>query len=324
MKAIVYLSFGPPDVLQLEERAKPVPGDNEILIKVHATTVTSGDIHLRKGEPLLARLFAGPITPRNPVLGHEFAGVIEAIGKDVKLFAGGDHVFGSTNLSSGTYAEYLCLPEDGIIASKPENISFEQAAAVPVGALTALYFLRKGNIQPGQQVLVYGASGSVGTFAVQLACQLGAEVTGVCSSSNTDLVKNLGASRVIDYTSEDFTSRGKHYDMIFDSVGKTTFSQCKSALKPDGYFVTTAVSLPLVVQKLRSSFFDNKKLIIGIAGQTPEDLQFIKGLVDAGSIKPVIDRNYSLHQIAEAHAYVEQGHKKGNVVIQVTAREDDF
>jgi NADPH:quinone reductase-like Zn-dependent oxidoreductase len=319
MKVIVYNKFGTPDVLQLETTPRPEPGDNDVLIEVRATTVTSGDIHLRKGKPLLARLFAGPITPRNPVLGHELAGVIAAVGKDVKLFSVGDRVFASTHLASGAYAEFLCLPEDGIIALMPDNISYEQAAAIPVGALTALYFLRKAGIRRDQRVLVYGASGSVGTFAVQLAVHFGAVVTGVCSHVNIELVKNQGATRVIDYSREDFSTGNDCYDIIFDTVGKTSFLHCKNVLNPDGRYVTTAISMSLLVQRLLASISGSSKLILGIAEQSPEDLDFIKDLVEAGMIKPVIDRQYPLQQITDAHAYVEQGHKKGNVVIRMAA-----
>jgi NADPH:quinone reductase-like Zn-dependent oxidoreductase len=317
MKAVVYTRFGPPDVLQLEEADKPVPADNDLLIRVYATTVTSGDIHLRKGDPLLARLFAGPVTPGNPVLGHELAGIVEATGSNVKNFRPGDAVFGSTNLESGAYAEYLRLPEDGIIALKPENISFGEAAAVPVGALTALYFLRKGNIQRGQKVLVNGASGSVGSYAVQLARYFGANVTGVCSSANIEMMKSLGADNVIDYTRDDFTQSRVCYDMIFDSVGKVSFTHCRHVLNPDGLYITTAVSLSLLVQQLFTSITGGRKVVTGIARQVPEDLELLKELVETGKIKPVIDRIFSMEQIADAHRYVEQGHKKGNVVIAV-------
>jgi len=316
MRAIVYTKYGPPDVLHLKQVDKPIPGDNEVLIRVHATTVTSGDIHLRKGDPWLARLFAGPVTPRRPVLGHELAGIVEATGNNVKRFRQGDAVFGSTNLDSGAYAEYLCLPEDGVIAQKPENISFKQAAAVPVGALTALYFLRKGNIQPGHKILVYGASGSVGTYAVQIARYLGAHVTGVCSTVNIEMVKSLGADSVIDYTREDFTQSGVCYDMIFDCVGKTSFKNCRHVLNPGGLYVTTAVSLSLLVQKLFNAMTGATKLITGIARQTPGELQLLIELVEKGKIKPVIDKIFPLEQIVEAHRYVEQGHKKGNVVVE--------
>lgn len=252
------------------------------------------------------------------MLGHELAGIVEATGNNVKHFTPGDAVFGSTNLQSGAYTEYLCLPEDGIIALKPGNISFEEAAAVPVGALTALYFLRKGNIRRGQKVLVYGASGSVGSYALQLASYFGAHVTGVCSTANIEMVKTLGADNVIDYTREDFTRSGICYDMIFDSVGKSSFTHCRHVLNPDGMYITTAVSLSLLVQKLFTSITGGRKLIIGIAGQAKEDLELLKDLVKTGRIKPFIDRIFPLERIADAHRYVEQGHKKGNVVIRVS------
>ena len=321
MNVIVYTQYGPPEVLHPAEVAKPVPDNNEVLVALYATTVTSGDIHLRKGEPLLARLFAGPLTPRNPVLGHEFAGVIEATGKQVTLFSRGDRVFGSTNLASGAYAEYLCLPQDGILARKPENLSFEDAAAVPVGALTALYFLRKSNLQHGHKVLIYGASGSVGTFAVQLASHFGAHVTGVCSTANITLVKSLGADRVIDYTRENFGKNDENYDIIFDTVGKTSFSRCKNALIANGRYVTTAVSLTLLVEKLFTLISSSRKLVMGIAAQKTEDLDFLKVLIEAGKLKPVIDRHYAWGEITAAHRYVEQGHKKGNVAIQIKAED---
>jgi len=315
MKTVIYTKFGPPDVLHVKEVDRPVPEDNQVLIRILATTVTAGDWRLRKGDPFAARLFAGPITPRNPVLGHEFAGQIESVGKAVKLFREGDQVFGSTGMESGAYSEYLCLPEDGLIALKPPNISFEEAAALPVGASTALFFLNKGNVQNGQKVLIYGASGSVGTFAVQLAKYFGAEVAGVCSTQNMELVKSLGADTVIDYTSEDFTESGQVYDLIFDAIGKTSFSRCKQVLAENGTYVTTAVNLSLIFQSLITSFASRRRLIIGIAEQSTDALKFLKSLVEKGKIKPVIDRSYVLEQIVEAHSYVESGHKKGNVVI---------
>lgn len=299
MKAIVQTKHGSPDGLQFLEVATPAPKANEVLIKVHATTVTAGDVVLRRFHPWLflpLRLFG---LRRKKIPGHEFAGVIEAVGKDVRRFRKGDQVFGTTTgLSVGANAEYLCLPEawaQGVMAIKPTNMTYEEAAAVPVGGMTALQILRQGNIQRGQKVLIYGASGSVGTFAVQLAKHLGADVTGVCSKANVELVTSLGADQVIDYTHADFTSAGATYDVIFDAVGKSSRSRSKSSLKQNGSYLSAKSS----------------------TREKPDDLKFLSDLIEAGALKAVIDRCYPLEQTAEAHRYVDTGHKKGNVVITV-------
>jgi len=300
MKAIVCTKSGPPEVLELREVEKPAPGENEVLIRVHAATVTRGDVMLRKLHPLmflLMRLFG---VRRKKIPGHEFAGEIEQTGRDVKRFRAGDQVFGTTTgLSVGANAEYVCLPEEwatGVLAIKPVNSSYEEAAALPVGGMTALYLLRKGNIQSGQKVLVYGASGSVGTFAVQLARHLfGAEVTGVCSTANIELVRSLGAGQVIDYSREDFTKNSQTFDAVFDAVGKISASQCKSLLKENGSYLSIQTT----------------------TSESTENLMTLKELAEAGKIRAVIDRRYPLEQVAEAHRYVETGRKKGNVVIMV-------
>jgi NADPH:quinone reductase-like Zn-dependent oxidoreductase len=268
---------------------------------------------------LPARLFFfGIFRPRINILGFDLAGEIEAVGKDVKRFKEGDQVFGTPGIAFGAHAEYTCMPEDGVLTIKPVNMAWEEAASVFLGAHTALFFLRdKGNIQAGQKILIYGASGSIGTFAVQLAKYFGAEVTGVCSTTNLEMVKSLGGEKVIDYTKEDFTRSGETYDLIFDTVGKTSFSRCKSSLKQKGIFLTALMDLPEIVQIIWTSMTGGKKVKGGVAPERVEDLNFLKELMEAGKIKPVIDRCYPLEQTAEAFRYVEKGHKKGNVVITV-------
>ena len=323
MKAIVYTKYGPPDVLQLKEVAKPTPKDNEVLIRIYATSVTSADWRARSliipyGFGLISRLVFGVMRPRKTILGTEFAGEIESVGKDVKQFKKGDQVFGSSGAGFGAHAEYIALPEDGVIATKPSNMTYEEAAAVPFGAHASLVYLRDlGKIQSGQNVLINGASGGLGTFAVQLAKYYGAEVTGVCSSSNLELVKSLGADKVIDYTKEDFTKSGETYDIIFDTVGKITFSHCKSSLKQNGRFLLAVASVPQFLQMLWTSIIGGKKVVAGVAIGTKEDLNFLKELIEAGKIKSTIDRRYPLEQTADAHRHVDTGHKKGSVVITV-------
>jgi NADPH:quinone reductase-like Zn-dependent oxidoreductase len=320
MRVIVYNKYGPPDVLQLGELEKPVPKENEVLIKIFATTVTAVDCTFRMGKPFFARMYTGLTKPKNPVLGSEFAGEIESTGKDVKLFKEGDQVFGTTP-GYGAYTEYLCLPEEGAtLAIKPSNLQYEEAAACD-GFLTALPFLRdKGKILKGNKVLINGASGSVGSAAIQFSRYFGAEVTGVCSTANLELVKSLGADKVIDYTKQDFTKTAETYDIIFDSVGKTSFSSCKRVLKRKGIFLEAVITLAVFPHVLLTSMIGSKKAMIMATGLRPpdkrtQDLIFIKELIEAGKIKPIIDTRYPLEQIAEAHRYVDKGHKKGNVII---------
>jgi NADPH:quinone reductase-like Zn-dependent oxidoreductase len=318
MKAIVWTQYGPPETaLHLKEIKKPTPKDNELLIKIHASTVTSGDSRLRRADPFAVRFFNGLFRPKKiTILGNELAGEIEAVGKSVTLFKEGDKVFGQAGLGLGANAEYLCLPESGSIAIMPSNLTYEEAAAIPFGGSTSLHFLRRGKIKSGNKVLIYGASGSLGTAAVQLAKYFGAEVTGVCSTANVDLVKSLGADKVIDYTKQDFTKLGEAFDIIFDTIGKSPFSNSVKSLKPNGYFLRAVhISLTEILMGLWTSLTTRKKVIGGIATERKENIEFLKGLIEAGKLKPVIDKRYAFEQIAEAHRYVDGGHKKGNVVV---------
>ncbi|PFK43278.1 NAD(P)-dependent alcohol dehydrogenase [Bacillus cereus] len=322
MKAIVYTKYGSPDVLQLKEVEKPVPKNNEILVKIKATTVTAGDIRLRsftvpRSVWLPARIILGFSQPKKQILGIELAGEIESVGQEVKRFKEGDQVFAATQMGFGAYAEYICLPEDGAVSIKPSNISYEEAAAIPIGACTALFFLRKANVQSGQNILVYGASGSVGSYAVQISKYFGAKVTGVCSNKNVELVKSLGADKVIDYTTKDFSTTDETYDVIFEAVNKSSFSDCIKLLKKDGTYINVVEPLPSV-RMLWTKVTSGKKLILSQnSSETSESLDFLKELVETGKVKVVIDRCYALEEIVEAHRYVEKGHKKGNVVINV-------
>jgi len=326
MKAVVWTKYGGPDGLKFQEIEKPTPKDNQVLIKVHATTVTAGDCEMRALKfPIFLilpiRLFVGLFKPKNvTILGQEFSGEIEGVGKDVKQFKAGDPVFGTAGFSIGTYAEYLCLPvesDEGVLAIKPSTMNFEEAAAVPTGGLEALHFLRKGKLQSGQKILINGAGGSIGTSGVQLAKYFGAEVTAVDHAEKLDMLRSIGADHVIDYTTEDFTQNGQIYDVIFDVVGKSPFSRSLKSLSDNGYYLIANPRLPLMVRGRWVSMRSSKKVILEMTKQKTEDLLYLRELIEAGTLKTVIDKKYPLEQTAEAHAYVETGRKKGNVIITV-------
>jgi NADPH:quinone reductase-like Zn-dependent oxidoreductase len=322
MKAIVYEHYGAPEVLQLRELPTPVPGRNEVLIRVHATTASSGDWRVRSldvpaGFGLLARLALGVFRPRQPILGTELAGEIVAVGQDVRRFKVGDQVFAFPGARMGSYVEYKALPEDGPLALKPPNLSYEEAAALSFGGMTALHFLRKAGVKPGDQVLINGASGAVGTAAVQLAKHFGAEVTGVCGTGNLTLVRSIGADKVIDYTREDFTTGGQTYDIIMDTAGTATWSRSKHALKPGGRLLAVLGSLPALLQAPWVALTSSRRVIGGPSPERVEDLRFLAELAAAGKYRPVIDRRFAFDQMVEAHRHVDAGHKKGSVVVTV-------
>jgi NADPH:quinone reductase-like Zn-dependent oxidoreductase len=318
MKAIVYKKYGSPDVFEPLDLEKPTPGPNEVMIKVFATTVTTADCMMRRGDTFLSIMLLGLIKPKEKfqILGTEFSGKIEATGSKVKKFKTGDEVYAFRGFGTGCYAQYKCMNENGSLAIKPRNMEFYEAASVVDGATTALFFLKdKAGIQSGQKVLINGASGSIGTFAVQLAKYFGAIVTGVCSTKNIELVKSLGADKVLDYTKEDFTKTGDTYDIIFDTVGKSSFSYCKKALRSKGKYVATVMTLKLIIQSLLTKPGNKKKVIFAMSLNKTDALNYLRKLIEEGKLKTIIDRQYQLEELRDAHEYVEKGHKTGNVVI---------
>jgi NADPH:quinone reductase-like Zn-dependent oxidoreductase len=317
MKAIFYEKYGPPEVFYLKEVDKPLPKDNEILIKIKATAVNSADWHLRGAKPFAVRFFFGLLKPKINILGGVLSGEIEAIGKDVKLFKVGEAVFGCTDMRFGAYAEYICMSESGALALKPKNLTHIEAAVIPFGGNTAWDFIKKAAIKPGQNVLIVGASGAVGCAAIQLTKFLGAYVTGVCSTVNIDLVKSLGADKVIDYTKADFTQNGEMYDVIIHAVETNSVSRSLKSLNKKGTMILIAAGISEMLLGFWISMTSSKKVLTGVTGTTVENINFLKELIEAGKLKPVIDKIYPLEQMAAAHAYVEKGHKKGNVAITV-------
>ncbi|MBK9925834.1 MAG: NAD(P)-dependent alcohol dehydrogenase [Anaerolineales bacterium] len=332
MKAITLTEYGSPDVLHLKEMEKPSPKDNEILIKVHAVSINVGDLWARNFKAITpskfsmplplwlpSRLYFGITKPRVNILGSEFAGMVEGTGKDVQRFKKGDRVFGYRGQSMGANAEYLCVPENGTVTTMPSNMSYDEAATVPYGALTAMTLLRKVNIQRGQKVLINGASGGIGSAAVQLAKYYGAEVTGVCGTPRLGFVKALGADKVIDYTKEDFTKNGETYDLIFDIMNKSSFEKCKNSLKPNGIYLLASFKMKQVFQMLQTSKSSGKKVICAFSTETPQDLELIKKLAEEGKIKAIVDKRFPMERAADAHRYVESGNKAGSVVITIAA-----
>ena len=319
MKAVVYSNYGTPEVLSLAQVAKPEPKDNEVRIRIHATTVTSGDVRLRKADPFVMRFIFGLFKPKSPILGHEVGGVVEALGKKVTRFHIGDRVFGSTGMRSGTYAEYICLDEDAALAHTPDHVPHGEAATLTTGALTALHFINSANLQRGEHILIHGASGSIGTAAVQLAKAMGARVSAVCSTTNVELVRSLGADHVIDYKKDDFTKSGHSYDVIFSTVGRTSFAECKVLFNENGRYITSEGAASDYWNVLRSKMLGGPKVIAGVTSDAEEGIAHIRTMIEEGKLKAVIDRHYPLKAIVEAHRYVDQGHKRGNVVIDVAA-----
>lgn len=330
MRTVQYDTYGPPEVLHLQEMDKPVPGEKEILIRVHAVSVNYGDLLARNfsntpssefNMPGLlwipARLGFGWNKPKKRILGSEFAGEVEAIGPDVTRFKAGDKVFGYRGQKMGTYSEYLCIPENTTVEKMPANMSYSEAAVLPYGALTALQLLRKVKIQPGQNILINGASGSIGSAAVQLAKEYGAEVTGVCGTPRVEFVKSLGADQVIDYTQTDFTENGGKYDLIFDILGKSSFAKCKSSLTANGIYLRASFKMREIWQMFKTSLGGAQKVICAISSENPDDLAVIRNLAEQGKLKSIVDRQFPMEQAAEAHDYVERGYKKGNVVITI-------
>jgi NADPH:quinone reductase-like Zn-dependent oxidoreductase len=323
MKAIISTGYGSPDVLEVSEVPKPTPKDNELLIKIHASAVTRAGTMMRTGKPYMGRLFLGLTKPKHAIPGTAFAGVVEAVGKEVGLFNVGDRVFGESIVTFGTHAEYVCLPEDGIISIMPENMSFGEAAPVSDGALTSINFIKNlAKIKTGQKILINGASGSLGTSAIQLAKYYDTHVTGICSTKNVNLVLSLGADQVIDYTKEDFTKNKEQYDIIYDTIGQLSFLACKQSLAPHGVYVSPVLGFRLLFQMLWTSVFSKKKAKFSATGMRPvaelrKLFQELNEVIKAGKLKSIIDRRYAMEQIADAHRYIDQGHKRGNVVLKM-------
>ncbi|MEM9921946.1 MAG: NAD(P)-dependent alcohol dehydrogenase [Bacteroidota bacterium] len=315
MKAIVCTKYGTPEVLQLRAVEKPKPKEDEVLIEVHATSATSGDARIRRADPSFIRLIFGFTRPRNSILGVVVAGKIVAVGAKVTKFKVGDEVYGSKDMSFGAYATYTCMPQDGALALKPEQMSYEEAAAIPFGATAALHFLRRASIQVRQKVLIYGASGAIGTAAIQIAKSMGADVTAVCSSRNIQLVKRLGADRVIDYTKETVFRSSDKYDVVFETVGKSTLSQNLKSVKSSGILLLASADIPQTIRALWLSMIGRKKINTDLVNVSAEDLRYLNTLVETGQLQAVIDKRYPLDQMAEAHRYVDTGRKRGNVVV---------